>query len=361
MPLLILLLTLIISSCGSPKDNAMRGEQSFLSRNENKVFMTIDHSKSSLLRQKLLNTVVQSAFKEPLVKKEHVVESRDEFIIGDKRQEMLIQDEVIYKENEQWMTKVVVSYEDRLEIYFVPDGILVSRLITVLNLKPDNSRTFLWVNPRINSTQRGNTLYLLSLSHDDLILNDQDFYQEEYKLGNQFSEKVFSILKNQKIKLKVNYEFFVQAGVTVQFKGANPFKCTRELAEMGDCSGHHYKRVVNGGSFEKTEMLNFDLLGFEVVIDNKSFLPTNLRAVHVAAGSFSAFIDTNELVDQDSYNISFKTSSPAALLRPSHNFDITPGCRPAHTSYTEAFGTQSNFSIEMVIFGRGEKLRTIIL
>lgn len=362
MRLLILLLSLVLSSCGRPKDNAMRGERPFIARGENKVFLSIDHPNDvSLLRQKLLNTVVQSALKDPLRKTSDSISFRDEFIINNMDKDILLQDEVIYKENEQWMSKVIVSYRDRLEVYFVPDLILVSRLIDVLNLKADADREFLWVNPHLKSTAKGSTFYLLSLNHDDLIANDEYFYQEEYDWGADYSTKELNILKNQKVEIKVNYDFLVQTGVPQRFLGSNRLKCSRDLVEAGGfCGQHYYTRIVNGGSFEKTQMTDLANLGLDIEIGDKFFNPSQLNAHLESDGFFKILLNPSEMVNLISYKIAFRALPPPAYIKKVMNYDLTPGCNPIHSSATEAFGAQSRFNIRLKVMGRGERLRSII-
>jgi hypothetical protein len=361
MPLLILLLSLIISSCGRPKDNAMRGEQPYIARGENKVFLSLEHPHdASLLRQKLLNTVVQSALKEPLRKTSDKIFFRDEFIINNTKRDILAQDEVIYKENELWMSKVIVSYQDRLEVYFVPDQILISRLVAVLNLKADADREFLWVNPHLSATAKGSTFYLLSFNHDDLIANDESFYQEEYDWGADYSTKELNILKNQKLEILVNYNFMAQTGVPQRFKGSNSLKCSWEYIESGTfCGQHYYTRIVNGGSFEKAQMNDLAKLGLDIEVGKKFYNPTQLNAHLVSDGFFKISVNPSELVDLDSYRIAFKAFTPPAYIKKVMNYDLTPGCNPIHTSATEAFSAQSSFKIRLKVIGRGERLRSI--
>jgi hypothetical protein len=362
MPLLILLLSLVVSSCGRPKDNAMRGEQPFIARGENKVFLSLEHSQdASLLRQKLLNTIVQSALKEPLRKASDSIGFRDEFIIGNTKKDILAQDEVIYKENEQWMSKVIVSYQDRLEVYFVPDQILISRLVAVLNLKADADRDFLWVKPHLSATAKGSTFYLLSFNHDDLIANDEHFFQEDYDWGSDYSTKELNILKNQKIEIRVNYNFLTQSGVPQRFNGSNRLNCSRDLVEAGAfCGQHYYTRIVNGGSFEKTQMTDLTKLGLEIEIGNNFFNPVQLEAHLESDGLFTISANPSELMDLNFYKIAFKTFTPPAYIKKVVNYDLTPGCNPIHTSTTEAFSAQSSFSIRLKVMGRGERLRSII-
>lgn len=353
MPIFILLFTLLLSSCKT-KNNSLSTEQKSIS--ESTVSLSIaDPDGQSLIRHKLLNIIVQNSLQKPLLSNDHAIAKGDELIVGDKKSTMSFGEERDFSQNEKWLSKVVVSFHDRLEIYFVKDGLYVSKLPELLGLHAGAERVFRWVDVPLSKTSKGHTYYLVSLNREDLMENDSQFFQEEINLSEGHSGKVFHILKRQKVEVMVDYEYSVQAGAIQEFSGRFITRCTRDMMDTGLCGPCYYKRLMPGGAYEKSEVKDLNQLGFAISINENQFPLSSLSASKGPSNQFQFSLKRDEAFD-----LEIKPGNSSSEERTSRNSEMPAGCKSGHNANTELFASKSIFKIKIKVLGRGEALHSLV-
>ncbi|MBC7427592.1 MAG: hypothetical protein H7336_03205, partial [Bacteriovorax sp.] len=139
MPYLLILISLIFVSCGV-KENALSKLPSSTYSLEQRTFITIKHEDGkSIIRSKILNQFVEEEI--PSTEAAIQIDKGDE-LIGN---EMDQRDLKIYAANEKSMAKIIVSFTDHEEIFFVPKDVPLKTITARLNLKPEAERVFKWI------------------------------------------------------------------------------------------------------------------------------------------------------------------------------------------------------------------------
>lgn len=340
-----ILLLATLASCGQKTNELPRSKSinAFISEKA----MVIPHAENgSAIRAKLLNKIVEKDY--PVIEENlsNTIQTHDEI-----RNVNLSENELKdYELKEKKYTKVVVSYSDREEVYFVKDQIPVQDLALVLELRSEFDRKLTLV---LNSHQKsypGSVFYLVSVNHEDLMKNDQQFYSVE-SVAHNFQEKIY-FENNKAYVIKVDYDFQVQALAPVVYT-APKIRCTRESIEDGSCgSGCNFTANLPVNKFEKVTPANLQDLGLVV---------KGAEVLNAKKGYFEMKIQSLESSDEEFFQVN---KIPSAIYSgTSAHYNFSAGCSVEDRSKVSRYSqnTQVTMSYKVHVLGRGEVLKKIKL
>lgn len=354
---LIIITLAALVSCGKKENNL--GSSVSIEAFEQKNFLTIPHDeKNSLIRSKLLNSIVEQSFPALVNNSENLVKKNDEL----NKFEMSERDLKNYQEKEKAFSKVIVSYSNREEIYFVPAKIPVANLVKELELSVETDRVLKLMPVDNVKTYSGGTIYIVSANHADLMKNDQLFYQTKSEAMNNFTNQSLLIDSYKSVVLSVDYDFYLQKLSTQAFTG-NTVRCTPEAREEGSCGAQcTYKRNMPSAEFEKVNEKSLEKLGFSVRLADKMISVNDLVVMNQKDGHFEVKIGLQEIVG-DNFTLGIVQMPSVNYQRSAPGFDYTEICRGSYRSVNGNVTIQSkvNFSVTVNVFGRGAELKKIKL
>ena len=374
MRLFFLILSLtILSSCGKKSneinsnkvDNGSKGVNSYnglSSYNDLSTFVSEKalviphHINGSVFRSKLLNKIVEAKFPSPEANLNHIIQIHDELLNKE-----LPEDELKdYEIKEKILTKVIVSFSDREEVYFVQEKIQVKDLISTLNLYWEDNRKLMIVSSPFSETYYGLTFHIISLNHEDLMLNDQLYYNVESTINN-FQEKI-NFENYKKILLKVGYDFQVQALAPVVYT-APSIRCTKFSIEDGTCGpGCSLTTDLPSSTFENMSPKKLQDLGLVIKYGDKMINVDQLPMINLKEGYFEINLYS---LDRSDNELSFELLklSPPVYSGTSAQYNYSNHCSASDKGKVNSYSlaTQINFNLKMNIFGRGEELKEIKL
>ncbi|MEA9356943.1 hypothetical protein SHI21_12030 [Bacteriovorax sp. PP10] len=354
--LIILSLALLVS-CGKKSNNISNSadKEAF----EQKNFLTIPHEENkSLIRGKILNSLVEQTFPALVNTPENEIQKNDElnnFEISDR-------DLKNYQEKEKVYSKVIVSFSDREEIYFVPERVLVADLISDLELSPEVARVLKMLPVNNEKTYKGGVIYIVSVNHEDLMKNDQKFYKTQTSAMKGINGQSLLIDSHKSVFLSVDYDFYLQK-VAPQTFGGKMIRCTPDLRESGMCGLQcAYKRNMPSGEFEKVTEKTLGNLGFVVKYANKTASTSDLVIMNQTDSHFDVKIESQEVVGDD-YALEIVQLASSTYSRSASGYDYTGACSGSERNVYGDVALQSkvNFSVTMTILGRGTELKRVRL
>ena len=349
MRIFLILLTLSMVSCGkenfigSNKPRVLVDQKSFLTIN--------DEAATALFRSNILNAIVEKEL--PSSTNIHEVGYREEL----QEFSMTEKDLKSYKEKEATMAKVVVSFPERTEIYFLPEGVFVSDLVEVLELSEDSERVFKLITSDDTKTYKGGVFYLVSLNHNDLMVNDKKFFQTTLHLKNDFNKRQIPLDPNRVFKIDVDYNFYKETLTTQAVTKPAPL-CTVELIEAGMCGPCHYREGVGSGHYEKTQVRSLSDLGFKVSVNGKDLPLTEIGSLTKEG---SVHIDIPSFEIYNSAVMFLSTSSSPVYYETYESVDFLGACQNVPKTKLVNFQSRAEFSVTVNIWGRGEELKVIKL
>ncbi len=351
MPYLVLLLCLVFSAC---KKGHQVSHLASVSSNEQRSFIVIAHAEGeSVIRNKLLNAIVEEKF--PQGREESIIKESDEL----KGHAMSERDIKFYSEKESLMTKLVVSFSDRTEIYFLPPQMFVSDIAGSLNLAPEANKTFKWLKREGELTEAKKTLYLVSVNHEDLMENDKKYYKEFFDLKDLSVRTTFKVEKFREVILGLNYQFFKERPVMQNFTGRT-VKCNRDLAEAGMCGQCVYKKLVPSGFFDKIENPSLDELGVYLSLDDQNVFLSGLGPQMIAPGQVSFQLKVESFAGQSLLKIDLEKRAPGSYSVGS-NAVRDHLCKGDEGAGNISLNISSQLELKVEILGRGERLKEISL
>lgn len=354
---LIILSLAAFVSCGKKTNNL--GNSAVMEAFEQKNFLTIPHEENkSLIRSKFLNLLVEQTFPALGNSSENQIKNNDEL----NNFEMPEKDLKNYQDKSKGFNKVVVSYQDREEVYFVPERILVSNLINELELSPGADRVFKIFPSDNEKTYKGGVIYIVSVNHEDLMKNDQSFYKTQTNTIKGISGQSLLMDSYKSVILSVDYDFYLQK-LAPQAFGGTVIRCNRDLLESGMCGVQcAYKRNIPVNEFEKGTEQNLRNLGFAVKYANKTVSVSDLVILNQTATHFEVKIESQEAFG-DEYFLEVVQLASSAYSRNTPGYDYTGSCSSSERNVNGNVALQSkvNFSVTMTIFGRGAELKRVKL
>lgn len=352
----LILLLATICSCGKETNeiSTYKKESSYVSEKS----LSIPHNENgSLIRSKLLNKIVESNFPDVKVVPSNIIQIHDEL----KNSDLLESELKDYEIKEKILTKVVVSFSDREEIYFVRDKIPAQNLVATLNLNPETDRKFKLMPTPYSQTFIGATFYIVSVNHEDLMRNDQDFYSVESSSNNLAD--VFYFKSFQSILIKVDYDFKVQSLGPVGYK-APDIKCGRGESPMDGYCGSQCSYTANLpiDNFERTTPKNLQELGLVVNYFSASVDVGQIPVSNARDGHFEIKINSKEAAGE-TFTLKFLKTASSTYSGRSARYNFVGPCNLNDKAITTPYtlNTQVNIKVAVKKFGRGEELRKIIL
>lgn len=353
--ILILIILSVLVSCRKEQNNV--GSNVSMVIFEQKIFTTIRNGQNkSLIRSKLLNSIVEKTFPPAIVNPDNAVKKHDEL----DKYVMTETEKNLYEEKEKNFSKIIVSYHDREEIYFIPDRVPVSNIISELDLTAGVDRVFNILPTDNEKTYKGGVVYLVSLNHRDLMKNDQKFFN---KLSDEnIVNRTRTIDSNVSVVLFVDYSLLVQKLVPKTF-GGHIIKCTPELREEGSCGVQcAYKKDVLSSEYESMPESRLDKLGFNLQYGEHTPKLEDLQIVNTRDGHFEVKVDYQEVL-QDNFLLTINPKPSESYYKRTLGYDYTEMCSESEREVWSNEYRQSKveFKITMQTFGRGAELLKIKL
>lgn len=354
---LILITLAALVSCGKKENNL--GSTVATAAFEQKNFLTIAHEENaSLLRSKILNIVVEQTFPSQKFNPENSLKKNDEL----DKFEISERDLRNYQEKELGFAKVIVSYPDREEVYFLPERVPVANLINELELSAGADRVFKMLPSDNDKTFKGGIFYIVSLNHSDLMKNDQKFYSVEANNLKNFINQSLLLDSNKSVVLSIDYDFYLQKLAPQSFANKAP-RCTRDSIESGECGKKcEYKRNMPSGEFEKSSEANIESLGFNVRYANGLAPGNDIEIMNKRDGHFEVKIAPKEML-VDNFTLEVSQGASATYQRSAPGYAYSPYCNGGeiYVRGDVTIGSKVNFSVTMTTFGRGAELKRIKL
>lgn len=354
--ILILIILSALVSCGKKQANNLGSSVSMVVF-EQKVFTTIRKGQDkSLIRSKLLNLIVEQTFPPETINPENTVNKHDElhkYVMSDSELNL-------YEEKEKEFSKVIVSYHDREEIYFLPERVPVINIISELELSAGVDRVFKRVLTDYEKTYKGGVVYLVSLNHRDLMKNDQKFYRakSDINLVNHST----TIDNNKSAFLSIDYTVSLQKLVPKKF-GGHIIKCTPELIEAGMCGLQcAYKKDVPSSEFEIVKEDKIEKLGFRIKYEDMLVNINDMQIMNKKEGYFEVKMDHQEAL-KDSYLVTIIQDDSEYYYKMTTGYDYTNMCSESERDVwkNETLSSKVNMVVTMHTFGRGAELLQIKL
>jgi len=102
-----------------------------------------------------------------------------------------------YNKLQSHCTKIVVSYKNRVEIYFAAAGLEIKTLIKNLNIIHENNHP-ITIFSHGEKTAVGEVVYILNAGTLEMKLNDRNFHRSEFEINEK--------IDGQKIKIRFQFK-----------------------------------------------------------------------------------------------------------------------------------------------------------
>ena len=210
---------------------------------ESRAFSVHDLSNnSSVLRMKLLHEIFMSK-KELKLKEEEKISEHDLANIKDD------------KEFNLNFSKLIVSYADKEELYYIPEGSKKDNIIALLNLPENPDKSWVWKS----DIKKGQTVYLVEVNAEEVLENEKKF---SISITNSLKQ----IYPFQDIELSLDVESsmpkLVSEELSVRLK-----KCNQpENPEACFCQ---YSHLVPNGEFLNYAPISKDTVEGDLLLGDK--------------------------------------------------------------------------------------------
>jgi len=317
---------------------------------EEKSFFNFKHQNNeSLLRKKLLNQVVTEQIP-PLLESAKIANG-DEFIFIENKPTLNPREIELYNQRIKTHTKLIVSYQNQMEVYFLPAGIPFKESFQALGLKSESEYVKI-IGNNSSVTLAGKTIYAIFFNEDDIVLNDQYYYEKRLNNLEEVTNKKWEILPGQKIEIILNPTLLREGQISKSFSGKSQ-KCTRDLMEIGGCYCT-YKRTISDLILKPVAISDFSQLGVSFFIDGNGVESLSSNEMISIEGNGQYKFQFNFFENQFSKSVVFEISHKNILLSSftSLPFDYEGSCQAA-TAVTELIKSQSQLAGQFIIRGRG--------
>jgi hypothetical protein len=320
---------------------------------DNSVYLSIPHHEDqSILRRKLLNLSLTNQFKiSDKVEENFKVKDGDEFNFTNdsfKPSSLNLEEYKKFKAN---AAEVIVSYKDRLEIYFVPTGIERGKALDQLGVTTEPEATLSWVISPDNILLKNKVYYLLSATRFNLLENDIYFNQQKISLGNDFNEKVLSFSSNQILELEVSVDYSLRETSFVTLGGQN-VKCTRDMQEAGACDPCHYKLEAPTNHFIKIPLESSELVNLDIIINGRNYPFNELNPKKDLNGIFRVTLDLKKLVKTDMTSVQIFQNTQYPVLKTVQAVEMASTCAIKNVSSTIDITPVVKMNLELNVKGR---------
>lgn len=218
MKLLIILMLSLTFSCKKQNDIAGKAKPAF----RFDAFSVNYNDKETLERRKELLHLVYS----------HLINDEgNKLFANDRLQDISVQ-HITSIDHDENFAKLIVSYKDKEELYYIPEESSQDWLLNNLGIKRDQAHQAIFIGSKFKKNQ---TSFLIITKKDEVLSNEIYFQSRTLNFDKVTNFKLEQITKFQKVKIKIK-----------------PFKTVFELKEFtnqqrqpGKC--FVMRRVVRGG------------------------------------------------------------------------------------------------------------------
>jgi hypothetical protein len=346
MPYLLLLLSLVFVSCGK-KENALSHDD-FTSPLEQRLFNIVKYNNENIIiRNKILNSFVEE--KIPTTDSTNSILSHDELLDSDFNPAILKN----YEAREETMSKIVVSFSDHTEIYFLPAYVTLASIPEKLDLKPEEGRVFKWLKNDSVKTYIKGVFYLASVNTEDIVLNDTKFYSEVIDLKKDFLNKSVKLSQGQTITLNVKYSTLLQGQTAQSFEGST-HPCTRDMRESDMCYACTYQRLVPAGNYSATSNVSMAALNFRLNVSGKSYSLAELNTKEISNTNFEIDLKSLDFDGRSVVTITVDSISTTSIGMTANGYNYSDRCIGRNENTTITLQRSIEASIDVKLFGRGE-------
>lgn len=320
---------------------------------EQKSYLIISHlDDSSILREKLLNIKLNRLLKQSINQK---IEDNEEFKFRRESYQRNINDIASFEKMKSSSAEIVVSYEDRTEIYFVPAGILRDQALVDLKLKAEPESVLSWGIETPAILSKGQAYYLLSSSKEDLLKNDVKFTMTKFD-PEADTQKVYTFSRYQRITFNFQFDYYVKETNFKEISGGPMRSCKSEMREAGMCEPCMAQIETSTSRLVKSNW-SLDSFGLVVLIDGKEYSVGNFKPRLTESGKLSFSINLNQLANGNEVKVQFVEPRIAAVLKPVSAFNYTGFCRATGgIKETLELTPVVHMTYQMDVYGRNLKL-----
>lgn len=292
--------------------NTISSDQPF----DTSIYSSIYHREDqSVLRQKLLNLTLENVInKNHEIDDADKIEEDDEFqLVGGKYNETLFNKEE-YKNYKMNMAEVIVSYNERLDIYFIPSGTSRNRFFSESKIVAEPEANFYWSESEGKVLLKNKVYYLISATKKNLKENDANFNDYKLSLGNSYNDKVLSFRNNQIVELEMDVDYLSKETAYSHYSGQS-MKCTRDMQEAGVCEICSYKLENSTGRYVKKTIENIEFLNMEILINNVKYKLTEFNPAKTKDGMFKVVFNFKKMMKDDVVIIQIHQEIPEQITK----------------------------------------------
>lgn len=351
--LLILISVLSLTACKGTSNKTSNVQN--VSAYEQKAYLSIPHNDdSSLLREKLLHLKLASLLKQNTAVK---VEPQDLFKFSKETFQTNGSVQLEIEKLQSSSAEIVVSYDDHLEIYFVPTGILRDQALLDLRLKTEEGQLLDWMPGTPSILAKGQTYYLLSASRKEILTNDQKFSSTVVPASSDV-KTIHKFSPHQKILLSFSFVSFFPETTITSISGGPQAACKSDMREAGLCEPCMARIEKTTGKLVKQSWLP-QHSGLVLMINGQEKLVKDFSPkFDEKSGVMTLVLELNTLAGEEK-EVSVQFINPLALTqtKSAAAFGFSGNCR-SHSAITSLLDLTPvvEMSYQMEIKGRNIQL-----
>lgn len=345
MKYLLILSTVFFISCG--KENALTKNAQINPFPAKSDFLFLNTEDNFYFRQELLNAFVEKSLNSNV--------NLDQFIEEDleiKNQKDYENLRLNFNLKEKGLAKLVVSFSDRTQVYFLPPKSNLETVVSDLKLIPEEGKKWVWLNKSDSFTTEDTALYLMSVSLEDLMKNDILFYREVVSLDLQ--SRKMSLKKGTELEGKIKIESKIEDVSLVQIDGKIHYvgRFDPEDYQMFNCQ---IGILRPNGKLVSERLVKTQEIGLVIKYNGTTVNLNNDKNAEVNEFSFSM---TNEVESALNPVIEFVVNENVFRVQKLEAAQYKGDCQKKQ-AYELRQKIYNNYSVELVQKGRGENLKFI--
>lgn len=286
---------------------------------DNSAYLIIPHQEDqSILRRKLLNLALTEQLKKTGTVSEAEValqiKSGDEFNFTNDLFKSSSFNLENYKKLKANGAQVIVSYKDRLEIFFAPAGIERDIVFAQLGVVSEPEAKFSWVGTPDKILDKNKIYYLLNATKVNLKENDVYFNQDKISLGANFNEKILSFFGNQILEISLNVDYSIKETALARMTGS-PISCKRDQQEAGSCPECSYDMEALTGRYINKALDGSEFIDVDIIVNGTKYRLTELNPSNESNGKFKVVLNLKKLIKTDIAIIQIHQNPPRQVLK----------------------------------------------
>ncbi len=323
-----------------------------------KPFQVVAFEKGqSVLRSKLMSQLInQHLTIKAEVISEVVIKMNDELTLTNKSQVLTDYEQKEYFEKSTQAARVIVAFNDHLEVYFVPAGLVQGQLSELLSLKAEQNNKLILINETKELTSTGKAYYFVSTNKKELLDFDKVYFTrtEEY---STFSNSLhLKLNKNQKVQGTLSYNYYVENSVLKEFT-ASRVRCLNN-----NCGPCRYTREVPGASWIPLANASTEHIGLSISA-NGMIYPLSVFGIN-ANGDNQLNLNFKDVISSDvkTYDLVISLINRPVQKKMDVQF-LGYQCGEDRDLYSEIaiFKTKADARLVLTISGHGDLLNDMTL